>query len=100
MELRLLEYFLTVVREENISRAAEVLHVTQPTLSRQMKELEDELHTTLFIRGKRLTLTDSGVMSRIRTGHCCNYESYQQRCTSCRARHRLCADDRGLRRSV
>ena len=43
MELRLLEYFLAVVREENISRAAEVLHVTQPTLSRQMKELEDEL---------------------------------------------------------
>ena len=38
MELRLLEYFLTVVREENISRAAEVLHVTQPTLSRQMKD--------------------------------------------------------------
>ena len=47
MELRLLEYFLTVVREENISKAAEVLHVTQPTLSRQMKELEDELNTTL-----------------------------------------------------
>lgn len=66
MELRLLEYFLAVVREENISRAAEVLHVTQPTLSRQMKELEDELHTTLFIRGKRLTLTDSGVMLRRR----------------------------------
>ena len=66
MELRLLEYFLTVVREENISRAAEVLHVTQPTLSRQMKELEDELNTTLFIRGKRLTLTDSGVMLRRR----------------------------------
>lgn len=66
MELRLLEYFLTVVREENISRAAEVLHVTQPTLSRQMKELETELHTTLFIRGKRLVLTDSGVMLRRR----------------------------------
>ncbi len=66
MELRLLEYFLAVVREENISRAAEVLHVTQPTLSRQMKELEDELNTTLFIRGKRLTLTDSGVMLRRR----------------------------------
>ena len=66
MELRLLEYFLTVVREEIISRAAEVLHVTQPTLSRQMKELEDELHTTLFIRGKRLTLTDSGVILRRR----------------------------------
>ena len=66
MELRLLEYFLTVVREENISRAAEMLHMTQPTLSRQMKELEDELHTTLFIRGKRLTLTNSGVMLRRR----------------------------------
>ena len=66
MELRLLEYFLTVVREENISKAAEVLHVTQPTLSRQMKDLEDELNTTLFIRGKRLTLTDAGVMLRRR----------------------------------
>ena len=66
MELRLLEYFLTVVREENISKAAEVLHVTQPTLSRQMKELEDELGTTLFIRGKRLMLTDAGVMLRRR----------------------------------
>ena len=66
MELRLLEYFLTVVREENISKAAEVLHVTQPTLSRQMKDLEDELGTTLFIRGKRLTLTDAGVMLRRR----------------------------------
>ena len=66
MELRLLEYFLTVVREENISKAAEVLHVAQPTLSRQMKELEDELNTTLFIRGKRLTLTDAGVMLRRR----------------------------------
>ena len=66
MDLRLLEYFLTVVREENISKAAEVLHVTQPTLSRQMKELEDELNTTLFIRGKRLTLTDAGVMLRRR----------------------------------
>ena len=66
MELLQLEYFLTVVREENISRAAQVLHVTQPALSRRMKELEEELNTTLFIRGKRLTLTDSGVMLRRR----------------------------------
>ena len=43
MELRVLQYFLTVVQEENISRAAEVLHVTQPTLSRQMAQLEEEL---------------------------------------------------------
>ena len=51
MELRVLQYFLAIAREENISNAASFLHVTQPTLSRQMKELEDELGTTLFIRG-------------------------------------------------
>ena len=66
MELRILQYFLAVVREENISRAAEVLHVTQPTLSRQMTQLEEELGTQLFIRGKHLTLTDAGVMLRHR----------------------------------
>ena len=42
MNLRSLQYFLAIVREENISRAAEVLHVTQPTLSRQMAQLEEE----------------------------------------------------------
>ena len=66
MELRILQYFLAVVREENISRAAEVLHITQPTLSRQMAQLEDELGTPLFIRGKHMTLTDAGVMLRHR----------------------------------
>ena len=66
MELRILQYFLSVVQEENISRAAEVLHVTQPTLSRQMAQLEEELGTQLFIRGKHLTLTDAGVMLRHR----------------------------------
>lgn len=66
MELRVLQYFLAVVREENISRAAESLHVTQPTLSRQMTQLEEELGTPLFIRGKHLTLTDAGVMLRRR----------------------------------
>lgn len=66
MELRVLRYFLTVVREENISRAAEILHVTQPTLSRQISQLEEELGTQLFIRGKHLTLTDAGVMLRRR----------------------------------
>lgn len=53
-ELRHLQYFLAVVREENISRAAEALHVTQPTLSRQMAELEEELGTRLFIRGRHI----------------------------------------------
>ncbi len=62
MELRVLQYFLTVVQEENISRAAEVLHVTQPTLSRQLAQLESELGTQLFIRGKHLILTEAGLM--------------------------------------
>lgn len=54
MELRTLQYFLTVAREENITRASEVLHITQPTLSRQMKQLEQELGTELFVRGRNL----------------------------------------------
>ena len=62
MELRTLRYFLAVVREQNITRAAEVLHVTQPSLSRQMAQLERELGATLFLRGKRLTLTDAGAL--------------------------------------
>lgn len=66
MELRLLQYFLVVVMEENISRAADILHITQPTLSRQMAQLEEELGTQLFIRGRHLTLTDAGVMLRRR----------------------------------
>ena len=66
MELRVLQYFLTVVQEENISRAADVLHITQPTLSRQMAQLENEIGTPLFIRGRHLELTDAGVMLRRR----------------------------------
>ena len=53
MELRVLRYFIAVAQEENITAAAERLHVTQPTLSKQLKDLEDELGKTLFIRGKR-----------------------------------------------
>ena len=63
MDLRLLEYFLAVARIGNITRAAEQLHVTQPTISRQLTELEEMLGTTLLIRGKRqVTLTDAGVL--------------------------------------
>ena len=53
MELRVLEYFLAVAREQSISGAAEYLHLTQPTLSRQLRELEEELGCTLLVRGKR-----------------------------------------------
>ena len=66
MELRVLRYFLTVVREENISRAAEILHMTQPTLSRQIAQMEEDLGAQLFIRGRHLILTDAGMMLRHR----------------------------------
>ena len=67
MDIRVLRYFLAVAREENISKAAEYLHITQPTLSRQLKELEDELKVSLFTRGKRsITLTDKGMLLRKR----------------------------------
>ena len=51
MEIRVLRYFLEIAREGNMSRAAERLHVTQPTLSKQMKDLEQELGKKLFKRG-------------------------------------------------
>ena len=61
MELRELRYFMAVVKEESISKAAEVLFVTQPNLSRQMQNLEKEIGQPLFIRGSRkITLTDAG----------------------------------------
>ena len=66
MEIRVLRYFLAVVREQNISRAAESLHLTQPTLSRQLAELEAEIGRPLFERGRRLSLTEAGVMLRHR----------------------------------
>lgn len=67
MELRTLRYFLAAAQEENLTRAADILHVTQPTLSRQMMDLERELGTTLMLRGKNgLTLTDDGIFFRQR----------------------------------
>ena len=67
MELRTLRYFLAAAQEENITKAADILHVTQPTLSRQMMDLERELGVTLMLRGKNgLTLTDDGIFFRQR----------------------------------
>lgn len=63
MEFRVLRYFLAVAREESITGAANVLNVTQPTLSKQLMELEEELGKKLFIRGnRRITLTEEGVL--------------------------------------
>ncbi len=65
MELRVLEYFLAVAREQSISAAADFLHLTQPTLSRQLKNLEEEFGKQLFVRGNRkVTLTEAGVYFR------------------------------------
>lgn len=67
MEIRVLRYFLTVVREEGITRAAQVIHITQPTLSRQMAQLEEELGVKLFLRGTRkIVLTNEGMLLRRR----------------------------------
>lgn len=61
MELRVLRYFLAVVQEKNITKAAEKLLISQPALSKQLSDLEDELGTKLFIRGHRqITLTSEG----------------------------------------
>lgn len=67
MELRVLQYFLAVTREQSISGAAESLHLSQPTLSRQLKDLEEELGKQLLIRGnRRITLTEEGMILRKR----------------------------------
>ena len=67
MEIRTLRYFLAVAREENMTRAAEQLHVTQPTLSKQLKGLEDELGKKLFIRHSfSIALTEEGILLRNR----------------------------------
>ena len=67
MELRVLKYFLTVAREENITKAANLLHITQPTLSRQLMQLEEELGIKLFQRGRHnIMLTEEGMLLRRR----------------------------------
>ena len=67
MDIRSMQYFLAVIREGTISAAAESLHVAQPSLSRQMKDLEEELGVTLFERGNRkITLTEEGQVLRRR----------------------------------
>lgn len=67
MDIRVLEYFLAVAREESITKAAEFLNMTQPPLSRQLKDLEKELGKQLLVRGsKKITLTEDGMLLRKR----------------------------------
>lgn len=67
MDIRVLKYFLAVAREESITKAAETLRMTQPPLSRQLKELEEEVGKQLLIRGsKKVTLTEDGMLLRKR----------------------------------
>ena len=70
MELRVLGYFLAVAREQSMVRAAQSLHLSQPTLSTQLKALEEELGKQLLIRGskgsRKITLTEEGMILRKR----------------------------------
>ena len=67
MDIRILRYFLTVAKEQNFTKAAEQLNITQPTLSRQLSALEDEIGKALFIRGNRsVTLTETGILLKRR----------------------------------
>ena len=67
MDIRVLQYFLAVAREESITKAAQALRMTQPPLSRQLKDLEEELGKQLLIRGsKKVTLTEDGMLLRKR----------------------------------
>ncbi len=72
MEFRVLKYFLAVTREQTFLGAAEAVHVTQPTLSRQIQDLEDELGKTLIVRGSRkISLTEEGMLFRKRAEEIC-----------------------------
>lgn len=69
MEIRVLKYFLTVANVGNITKAASILHLTQPTLSRQLMDLEGELQQKLFLRGNRkIELTPEGVILKKKSG--------------------------------
>lgn len=69
MELRVLKYFLTVAQEENITKAAKLLHITQPTLSRQLMSLEEKLGVQLFYRSRhKIMLTEDGLLLKRRAG--------------------------------
>ncbi len=84
-ELRVLKYFLAVAREENITRAAALLHLTQPTLSRQLMQLEEELGVQLFHRSRyHIVLTDEGMLLRRRAQELVDLAEKTEREFACR----------------
>ena len=67
MEIRILRYFMEIAREENMTRAAQRLHISQPSLSKEIKKLEEKLGHSLFVRtNKSMHLTDEGMLLRKR----------------------------------
>lgn len=117
MELRVLQYFLAVAREQSFSGAAQSLHLSQPTLSTQLKALEEELGKQLFVRGskgsRKVTLTSEGMVLRKRAeeildlvhkaeteialsddavaGMCISVSVRRRSCAGSRVRQRRCA---------
>lgn len=85
MELRELKYFLAVAKEQSITKAAKELYISQPSLSKQMQNLEAELGQTLFIRGSRkITLTEAGLLLKKRAEEMLAlYEKTQAEIASC-----------------
>ncbi len=83
MELRVLQYFLAVCREQNISAAAQSLHLSQPTLSTQLKAMKEELGKQLLVRGtkgsRKVTLTEEGMILRKRAEETCPLSNGQKR---------------------
>ena len=73
MDFRVLNYFLMVAREENITKAAQILHISQPTLSLQLMQLEQELDVKLFQRSNHnVYLTNEGLLFDAEPVSCCN----------------------------
>ena len=91
MELRVLKYFLMTAREENITKAAALLHITQPTLSRQLMQLEEEPGVKLFYRSKhRIILTEDGMLLKRRAKEMVS--SFRTKMRSCQTRLLLGAE--------
>ena len=79
MDFRILHYFLNVAKEQSFTKAAQQLHITQPTLSRQLAALEEELGVTLFARsGRNITLTEEGILFKRRALEILDLEFYSE----------------------